>query len=125
MTRFRCLPALALAAIVAAPLSVRAVEFKDLTQDLIRARVKEYLARPLTAAKLETLAPLFTTRADQIVYTATGGVPQKLEWRFQTGPAFDPKRFPEIKDALRGILEEVLMRYNGGLLSERDGTFLL
>src|SRR5437867_12627935 len=110
---------------VAASLAAKPVELKDLKQELIRGRIKEFLAHPDAARRLDPLRGQVLLRDDQIIYTSVNGVPQRLEWRYETLPAYDPAAAAQVQAQLKDLLHEVLVRFDGGLLNEADAQFLL
>jgi hypothetical protein len=115
---------LLLTPLLAAPLTAKPVELKDLTQDLLRGRVKEYLAHPDSAQRRAALGGV-TLRDDLLFYSAVNGIPQRLEWRFQVPPGYDPAREMQTRAAIRDLLYDVLVRFEGGLLNERDAQMVL
>lgn len=115
---------LLVAPLLAVPLAAKPVELKDLTQELIRGRVKEYLAHP-ESAQLRAGLTSVALRDDQLFYQSAGGVPVKLEWRYGTMPNYDRAKEAQTQAAIRELLHEVLVKFEGGLLSEANAQQVL
>jgi hypothetical protein len=110
--------------VAALPLTAKPVELKDLNQEMLRGRVKEYLAHPASAQRLAALSNV-VLRDEQIFFIAQPGQPTRLEWRYLVLPNFDPNAEAQTQAALRDLLHEVLVNFNGGLLTESDAQKVL
>jgi hypothetical protein len=101
------------------------VPLRDLSQGLIRARVRSFLPQPEAQKLLAPISAFVLLDADQITYEAANGEPTRLVWAYQPTQELDAVRRQAVERILMGVLREVFGNYMGGLLSDADAARVL
>jgi hypothetical protein len=101
-------------------------DFNKVTEQVLKDRVKSYLAEARTQQALRPILALVDLNADQIAYEPKmGGEPKNLTWTYKPKKPLTPDEIKKVEENLRWVLVNVLGDYKEGLLSDAKAKQLM
>ncbi len=101
------------------------VELKNLTQVILRERVRTYLSTPDARRHLTPIAEFVRLDAEQLTYESEAGVPRRLIWAYEARKSLGEAQQVAVETALRKMMVEVFGNHQGGLISDADRARVL
>jgi hypothetical protein len=102
--------------------NAQVIRLPDLTQALLRERVRLFLQTAEARTLLNPIARLVQLRADQIAWEVQAGRPVRLIWAYEATRELSERERLAVEEILRGTLRQVFGTFHGGLLAEEDRT---